>query len=113
MGADLVSENDPGNNRDDGDWAHLGIPSPRPAADDDMGSLPEIVSGDPVWRYDQPRTRGRNNRHYRGHIDRIGGAEGDRLGGSLAAIIRDLLDWAKRRTENESREDGGDDDTSS
>jgi hypothetical protein len=113
MGADLASENNPGNDRDDGDWANLGIPLPRPAADDDMSGLPVIDSGDPVWRYDQPRSRGRNNRHYFGHVDRIGGREGDRLRGNFAAIVRDLLDWAKRHTETESREDGGDNDTSS
>jgi hypothetical protein len=118
MGADLASENDPDNHRDSGGAIGFPIPSPRPAPDDHIENLPDIGSDNPVWQYDQPRKRG-NNRCYTGHVDRIGGTEGDRLRGDLAAIISDLLDWAKQQTESdaestsnteanrESREDGG------
>jgi hypothetical protein len=118
MGADLASDNDPDNHRDSGDAIGFPIPSPRPAVDDYIKNLPEIDSDNPAWSYDQPRKRG-NNRHYRGHVDRIGGTEGDRLRGDLAAIVRDLLDWAARQTASDaesnrqSRENGGADDTPS
>lgn len=127
MGADLVSENDPdnqpGNHRDSGDVTNSGIPSPRSAPDDDIGSLgkvgnlPNIESDDPVWWYDQRAIRGKNRRYW-GQVERIGGVEGDRLRENLAAAIRDLLDWAnqqvkKSETDSEtgSGEDGGADDT--
>lgn len=110
------------------------IPVPRPPLDDlpvtdhpavkDLGSeLAEIGLVEPVWRYDQQWTRGKDRR-YNGYVDRIGGVEGQRLRESLAAVIRDLLGWAAQHTENadsngdstgesgtDSSRDGGADDT--
>ncbi|MFL6122990.1 hypothetical protein [Actinophytocola sp.] len=98
------------------------IPSPRPASDDDIASLPasppqtsqqnpwenteksqkrsqETGSDDPVWWYDQPRKRGADRRYW-GEVEWIGGPEADRLRDKLTEIVRDLLDWAHgpRRT---------------
>jgi hypothetical protein len=86
------------------------IPLPRPPLDDlpvigppeveDSGSdLLENGLVEPVWRYDQQWTRGKRRR-YNGYVDRIGGVEGQRLRESLAAAIRDLLDWAAQHTDN-------------
>lgn len=115
MGADLASDNDPGNHQGSGDTANFHIPSPRPAPDDDIDGLPqnppETGSDDPVWWYDQPRKRG-SDRRYWGQVERIGGPEGDRLREELTAWIRDLLDWAhedKKKSETDSETDSGED----
>jgi hypothetical protein len=113
MGADLASENNPDNHWG-GDASPFGIPSPRPAPDD-IGNVPDIGSGDAAWWYDQPRKRG-SHRRYTGYVDRVSGPEGDQLRGDLAAVIRDLLDWAKKQTETsdtDNGEGGGSDDTPS
>ena len=130
MGADLASENDPGNYHKSG-YAHdFHIPSPRPAPDDDITGLPdtpprslpeelsESGSDDPVGWYDQPRKRGGGVRRYWGEVEWIGGPEGDRLREKLSEIVRDLLDWAnterkksKTDSETDSGEDGDTDDT--
>jgi hypothetical protein len=89
------------------------VPQPRSAPDDDIDTLPEIGSEQPVWWYTQKRNRNAGRR-FTGHITRIGGVPGDQLRGDLAAIIGDLLDWAKRhaqtsqtqRTGDQSTEDG-------
>jgi hypothetical protein len=116
MGSDLVSDNDPDHHRDSDDaMGELSIPSPRPAPDDHIGNVPEIGSGDVVWWHDRPQKRG-PHRRYTGHVQRMSGVEGDRLRGDLAAVIRDLLDWATRHAgtaDTDSREDRGTDDTSS
>lgn len=116
MGSDLASENNPGDHSD-GDETNGGIPSPRPAPDDDIGNLPKIGSDDPVWWYDQPRKRGIDRRYW-GQVERIGGAEGNQLRRYLAAAMWDLLDWANQQvkksatdSESDSGEDGGADDT--
>lgn len=138
MGADLASENDPGNHRKTGDAQDFHIPSPRPAPDDDIAGLPETLpksppdalseelpgtgSDDPQWWYDQPRKRGGGVRRYWGEVEWIGGPEGDRLRERLNDIVRDLLDWAtieQRKSETDSEtgsdavsgEDGDTDDT--
>jgi hypothetical protein len=134
MGADLVSENDPGNHRNSGDAQDFHIPSPRPAPDDDVAGLPETPpksqaesrpdavpeagSDDPQWWYDQPRKRGGGVRRYWGEVEWIGGPEGDRLREKLNEIVRDLLDWAnterqKSETDSDtvSGEDGDTNDT--
>jgi hypothetical protein len=131
MGADLVSENDPGNHRNSGDAQDFHIPSPRLAPDDDIAGLPEAQpksqsdavpesgSDDPQWWYDQPRKRG-DDRRYWGEVEWIGGPEADRLRDKLTEIVRDLLDWAyseqlKSETDSDadSGEDGDTDDTPS
>lgn len=48
---------------------------------------------EPEFRYDHTWKRGKR-RHYNGFVERIGGAEGDRLRQDLTAALRDLLDWA-------------------
>jgi hypothetical protein len=45
------------------------------------------------WCYHQKTKRGQN-RCYHGHIRRVGGTEGQRLRGELAAVLRELLEWA-------------------
>lgn len=121
MGADLASENDPGNHRDSGDAQDFHIPSPRPAPDDDIAGLPEVQprspsesrsdavpeagSDAPQWWYDQPRKRGKGVRRYWGEVEWIGGPEGARLRERLNDIVRDLLDWAnteQRKSETDS-----------
>jgi hypothetical protein len=42
-------------------------------------------------------------------VTRIGGAEGERLRGELAAVIRDLLEWAAQQSDNTHSGDDGDD----
>ncbi|MDX8036567.1 hypothetical protein SK803_40775 [Lentzea sp. BCCO 10_0856] len=44
-------------------------------------------------QYNQMRNRTKNWTSS-GHVRYVSGAEGDRLRGELAAVIRDLLDWA-------------------
>ncbi|MFC3898154.1 hypothetical protein ACFOWZ_42360 [Lentzea rhizosphaerae] len=44
-------------------------------------------------QYNQIRNRTKNWA-FSGHVHYVSGAEGDRLRGELAAVIRDLLDWA-------------------
>lgn len=129
MGADLVSENDPGNHHNSGDAQDFHIPSPRPAPDDDIAGLPatpsksqpepmpETGSDEPQWWYDQPRKRG-GIRRYWGEVEWIGGPESDRLREKLNDIVRDLLDWAnteRKKSETDSDtvsgEDGDTDDT--
>lgn len=121
MGADLVSENDPGNHQSGGDANNFRIPSPRPAPGDHIEDLPETSSDDPMWGYDQPRKRGEDRRYW-GEVEWIGDTEGDRLREKLNDIVRDLLDWAnteQRKSETDSDtaadavsgEDGDTDDT--
>jgi hypothetical protein len=57
-------------------------------------------------------------RRYHGFVERVGGAEGERLREDLAAAIRDLLNWAAQHdgancpdthsTESVDRADSGD-----
>ena len=113
MNSDRASENDPDNHCDGDGPTNIGIPAPRPPLDDTIETSREIGSTDSVWWYDQPRKRG-HDRRYWGQVERISGPEGDRLRDNLAAAIRDLLDWARQQAdnaENDSREDGGADDT--
>lgn len=92
---------------DDGDG--VVIPPPRSAADDDVDNLPETGPDQPVWWYHQTRTRG-GDRRFSGRINRVGGVEGEWLRGELAAVIRELLDWAadhsREQSDTESTEDG-------
>ncbi|GDY33903.1 hypothetical protein [Gandjariella thermophila] len=81
------------------------IPLPRPAADDDIENLPNIGSDQPVWWYDQQRQRG-SDRQFSGYVAPVFGTDGEQLRSDLAAIIRDLLDWANKQSRKESTEDG-------
>lgn len=82
------------------------VPRPRRAPDDDAGNLPEMASDQAVWWYDQKRARG-GDRRFHGHVTRVGGAEGERLRGELAAVVRDLLEWAaEQQSRDESTEEG-------
>ncbi|MGH3759873.1 hypothetical protein [Actinophytocola sp.] len=114
MGDDLASANEPEHHRDIGDATEIGIPSPRSSLDDTIENLAELGSDDLVWWYDQPRKRG-SDRRYWGQVERVGGPEGDQLRENLAAVIRDLLNWARQQADTEpdrdSHEDGGTDDT--
>ncbi|WP_190816982.1 hypothetical protein [Saccharopolyspora pogona] len=79
--------------RGDDDAASI-IPLPRTAPDDHIENLPKIVPGQTVWQHDQKRTRG-DDRHFTGHVTRVGGSEGEKLRGELADAIGDLLRWAR------------------
>lgn len=85
---------------------------PRPAPDIDPENLPEIPPHQQVWWYDQPaNTKRGKHRRYTGYVKRVGGTEGERIRRELAAIIYDLLDWAKQQadtpeTETRSEKDG-------
>lgn len=84
----------------------VAIPRPRKRPDDDIDNLPKMAGDQPVWWYDQNRKRGRDY-CYSGQINHISSAEGERLRGELADVIRDLLDWAaQQQTDKESTEDG-------
>lgn len=99
---------EPDHNDTGGCHDHEGVvvPLPRKAPDDEVENLPVIASEQAVWWYDQNRKRG-GDRRFSGHINRIGGAEGERLRGELAAVIRDLLHWAaEQQSRDESTEDG-------
>lgn len=97
-------DNDTGTGND-----HEGVvvPLPRKAPDDDVENLPKTGHEQDVWCYDQQQKRVRSRR-FSGHINRVGGAEGQRLRGELAAVIRDLVYWAAEQPsrDDESIEDG-------
>lgn len=59
---------------------------------------------EPEFRYDQTWKRGKR-RHYSGFVERVGGADGERLREDLAAALRDLLDWAFQHTETLAEQD--------
>jgi hypothetical protein len=88
----------------------------RPAPDNNPENLPKPIPDDAEWWYEQAAKGKRGtHRRYTGHIQRIGGSAGEKVRADLAAIIRDLLEWAKQQqddaaAEKESREDGGADD---
>lgn len=65
---------------------------------------PEFVTGDTGWRYDEKR-RSKPDRIYSGQVTRVGGAEGERIRGNLAAVLAELLTWASERDEQDSREE--------
>ncbi|XVV04506.1 hypothetical protein ACQPW3_03555 [Actinosynnema sp. CA-248983] len=65
----------------------------------------ESVTGDTGWRYDEKR-RGKPDRIYSGTVTRVGGAEGERIRGNLAAVLAELLTWAGERDGQDSREEG-------
>lgn len=104
-----------------GDAVH--IPGPRsplddqpdvpvPRSPDQPASLPPRHDGgrsenglvEPEFRYNQTWKRGKRRR-YNGFVERFGDAEGERLRASLAAVVRDLLDWAAQHTEAQARRD--------
>lgn len=70
---------------------------------DGRGSATGSVESD--FRYDQTWLRGQRRR-YHGHVERIGGAEGERLREDLAAVVRDLLDWATQHDDRDDPESG-------
>lgn len=88
-----------------GDHTPVLIPQPRQAPDDDGQNLPITTSDQVVWWYDQTRKCG-GNRRFSGHVNLIGGAEGDRLRSDLSAVIRDLLQWSAEQYRDQSTEDG-------
>lgn len=91
------------------------IPAPRSPLDDQpditappqqppqhqVDTLPENGLVEPEFRYDQTWKRGKR-RHYNGFVERVGGAEGERLREDLAAAVRDLLDWATQHAETQT-----------
>lgn len=63
------------------------------APEDETEKASKTGSDQGNWEYRGGGKRGRVNR-YSGHVTYIGGAEGERLRDALAAVSRDLLDWA-------------------
>jgi len=59
----------------------------------------DAAGGDQAWSYEQ-RFRG-GRRHFTGEVTYIGGAEGERIRGELAAAIADLLRWARQQARPE------------
>lgn len=80
------------------------IPFPRNPPDNHPECLPDTGSDQPVWWYIQNRIRG-DKRRYSGRINRVGGLESERVGNELAEVVRELLEWADRQSDNVS-EDG-------
>lgn len=77
-----------------------------PTSEDRPDNFADPLGELPVWSYCQTGPR-RTSRTYTGHVTYVGGAEGKRLRRELAAVVRDLLEWASQR---ETRpQEGGDD----
>lgn len=100
-------QHNPGNSSgdQDNDQDSVVIPLPRFVPDNDIESLPKTGLDQPVWWYDQQRKRG-SDRRYSGHVNRIHGAEAERLRGQLTDVIGDLLDWTARQSNDQFTEDG-------
>jgi hypothetical protein len=84
------------------------VPRPRPTPDDHPENLPDIGADQQIWQDNQTGKRGKQRR-VTGHVTRIGGAEGERLRGELATIIRDLLNWAAQQSNDTQSGDDSDD----
>lgn len=56
---------------------------------------PGTADGDATWCYEQSY-RGGGRRHFTGDVSYVGGAEGQRLRAELAAVVADLLRWARQ-----------------
>lgn len=69
------------------------VPPPRKPPVGDTEPLRDNSSSLDERQYNQIRNRTKNWT-FSGHVRYVSGAEGDRLRGELAAVIRDLLDWA-------------------
>jgi hypothetical protein len=80
-----------------------------PASEDQQRNLENPLGEPPAWSYCQTGPRG-TSRTYTGRVTYIGGAEGERLRRELAAVVRDLLQWAARRNRQPSEGGGGGDD---
>jgi len=81
-----------------------------PAREDQSKNLENPLGESPAWSYCQTGPR-RISRTYTGHVTYVDGAEGERLRRELAAIVRDLLEWASRRDTQPSEGGEGDDPT--
>jgi hypothetical protein len=79
-----------------------------PASEDHPDNLADTLGEPPAWSYCQTGPRG-TSRTYTGHVTYVGGAEGERLRRELAAVVRDLLEWAARRDTQPSEGGDGDD----
>jgi hypothetical protein len=86
------------------------VPAPRPPSEPKSPTKPraaETTSDIPAntgadqakWCYDQNNKRG-PGRRYSGQIRRVSGPEGERLRAELAAVMKDLLQWAAETQEN-------------
>lgn len=50
------------------------------------------------------RTEGRSGWAFTGQVEYVGGAEGERMRTQLAAVLRDLLEWAAEQGRDDDRE---------
>lgn len=80
--------NEPHQDHQEGAASFRGI-----APEDETEKASKASSNQGNWEYHGGGKRGRVS-HYSGHVTYIGGAEGERLRDALAAVSRDLLDWA-------------------
>ncbi|MGH3428463.1 MAG: hypothetical protein ACREP9_00915 [Candidatus Dormibacteraceae bacterium] len=78
-----------------------------PQAHNNPDSTPDTGSDQEIFRYVQTSKRGRS-RTFTGHVTYVGGAEGERLRRELAAVTRDLLEWARSRSNDAEPSGGGD-----
>lgn len=69
------------------------VPLPQKPPVGDTKPLRDNGSEHNEWHYNQIGNRTKSW-DFSGHVRYVSGAEGDRLRGELAAVIRDLLDWA-------------------
>ena len=79
-----------------------------PASEDQQRNLENPLGEPPAWSYCQTGAR-RTSRTYTGHVTPVGGTEGERLRRELAAVVRDLLEWAARRDTQPGEGGDGDD----
>ncbi|PKW14267.1 hypothetical protein [Saccharopolyspora spinosa] len=88
MYADHRAPDEPDDQSPSGDDAAASIiPLPRTPPDGHIENLPQTIGDQSAWRYDQKRTRG-HDRHFPGHITRVGGPEGEQRRAELADVIR-------------------------
>ncbi|MFD5831655.1 hypothetical protein [Lentzea sp. NPDC060358] len=69
------------------------VPLPQRPPVSDTEPLCDNGSEHDEWHYNQIGNRTKSWA-FSCHVRYVSGAEGDRLRGELAAVIRDLLDWA-------------------
>jgi len=104
----MCPDREPVRDSDDGEPdAEVGSDQAESGPEDQHKNLENPLGDPPAWSYCQTGPR-RVSRTYTGHVTYVGGAEGERLRRELAAVVRDLLEWAARRDRQPS--EGGDGD---
>lgn len=73
-------------------------------ADDIAIPTPETIPGAVESTYNQTEGRSRSRWAFTGQVEYVGGAEGERMRTQLAAVLRDLLEWAAEQGRDDDRE---------